>query len=324
MADTPNTNTPASNPGTAEAWWPGQDPSGIPTTPVAPPGGRPAYPGDDISNIPTTPVAPPGGIPAYPGDSDVPTTPIAPPGGIPSYPGTPTFPWPDFPTFPTPDVPSTTYFSQVRFLNASTSGLSLDVYVDNNRVLSGSTFATVSTYIQIADGFHTITVRITNGRILYQQNLAFVSGEKVTMVLLDIPNGITISTVSDMGCTNVPSGFGCCRVANMSFRGSNYDIRLFNNQVAFSNIGFREVTSYKQTSAGNYTFFVTDSQPAFQTIIEVPVLILSALVGGSCLSCAVNNPVLSYNLTIEDGKAYTSYIIGNPWSNLLRVMTLED
>jgi len=292
---------------TAAASW--NDIAGIPTTPVAPPGGTPAYPGDDAANIPTTPIAPEGGRPAYPG---------------------PSINWPDFrpdiPIFPMPNPgnPSVTYYSQVRFLNATTGNRNLDVLIDGQNVFSGSNFATVSNYVPISDGFHTVTVRRTNGPILFQQTIAFISGEKVTMVLLDSSNGITISKVSDMGCTNVPAGYGCIRVANMSYNGSSYDVRLFNNQVLFGGIGYKEVTSFKQASAGNYTFFVTNSQVNVTSFNELPVLILSAIVGGTCTGCAINNPLLTYSINVRPGRAYTSYIIGNPWSNMYQVYTLED
>ena len=328
MPDT-NNNTPATTEegNAANTAW--NDIAGIPTTPVAPPGGTPAYPGDDAANIPTTPIAPEGGQPAFPG---------------------PTMNWPDFrpdmrpdfrpdmrpdfrpdmrpefPMFPFPGigVPPVTYYSQVRFLNATTNNMNLDVLIDGQNVFSGSTFATVSNYVPVSDGFHTVTVRRTNGPILYQQTLSFVSGERVTMVLLDQPNGITITRVSDMGCTNVPSGYGCIRVANMSYNGSNYDIRLFNNQIVFGGVGYKEVTSFKQTSAGNYTFFVTNSQINVTSFNELPVLVLSAIIGGTCTGCAINNPLLTYSINVQPGRVYTSYIIGNPWSNMYQVYTLED
>ena len=294
-----NTNTPQSSGEETQ-----NDMAGVPVTPNAPTNSTPAYPGDDISGIPTTPSAPTNSTPAYPG---------------------PGISWPEFPVFPfpTPSLPSATYFGQVRFLNAATNGLNLDVFIDNMNVFSGSTFATVSTYIQVSDGFHTVTVRRTNGPILYQQTLAFVSGERVTMVILDTANGVTLTKVSDMGCTNVPSGYGCLRVANMSYSGSSYDVRTFNNQVVFAGVGFKEVTSYKQTSSGSYTFFVTASQVSFTAFGELPVIILTALTG-SCPTCTVSNPLLTFSVSVQAGRAYTSYIIGNPWSNLYQVFTLED
>lgn len=294
---------------TAPETTPDQDLSDIPTTPVAPPGGTPAYPGNDISGIPTTPVAPPGGTPAYPG---------------PTYGNNSSFP--DFPIFgfPSQTYPNVSYYSQVRFLNASTNGYNLDVLIDGQNVFSGSDFATVSSYISVSDGFHSITVRQTRGAILYQQTLAFVSGERVTMVILDNAVGVTMTKVSDMGCTNVPSGYGCLRVANMSYNGSSYDVRLFNDQVLFAGVSFKDVTSFKQASSGNYTFFVTTGQSAITAFNELPVLIFSSIIRGNCVGCAINNPVLTYNVNVRAGGAYTSYIIGNPWSNMYQVLTLED
>ncbi len=354
MSETTNNNiSAAAENGAAPTIWP--DISGIPTTPVAPSGGTPVYPGEDLSGVPTTPIAPTGSAPVITLDelAGIPTTPIAPTGGRPVYPGgdsgdgsssggaqhgphhgmhpgmRPGYPgngaWPNFPafSFPTQTLPTITYYGQVRFMNATTNGLTLDVYIDGQNIFSGSTFATVSAYIQVSDGFHTVTIRQTNGQILYRQSIAFVAGEKATMVLLDTANGVTLTKVSDMGCSNLPSGYGCMRVANMAYSGISYDVRMFNNQVVFSGIGYKEVTSFKQAAAGNYTFFITAAQSSVSTLSELPVLIVSALVGG-CANCTVSNPILTYSVNVQAGKTYTSYIIGNPWSNLYRVYTLED
>ena len=300
---------------TAARW---QDPGQIPSTPVAPPGGTPAFPGDNTADIPTTPIAPEGGMPAYPGNM------MPWPDFRPDRPNRPNRP--DFPLIPlpTPSLPSVTYYGQVRFLNATTGNMSLDVLIDGQNVFSGSTFATVSNYTQISDGFHTVTVRRTNGPILYQQTLAFVSGERLTMVILDQSGGVTLAKVSDMGCTNIPAGYGCLRIANMSYSGSSYDVRLFNNQVVFASVGYKEVTSFKQASSGNYTFFVTNAQYNITTFNELPLLVFAAITGTTCTNCAINNPLLTYSVNVRPGRAYTSYIIGNPWSNMYQVFTLED
>ncbi len=134
----------------------------------------------------------------------------------------------------------------------------------------------------------------------------------MTMVLLDTPGGITLSRVSDMGCTNIPAGYGCLRVANMSYSGSNYDVRTFNNQIVFGGVGFKEVTTFKQTAAGNYTFFVTASQASLTGFAELPVILLTAITGG-CSACMVNDPIMSFGINVRPGRVYTSYIIGNPW-----------
>lgn len=316
MPETTNQN-PSSADGSSAASpsrWP--DISGIPTTPVAPSGGRPAIATDeDLAGIPTTPIAT-----SSPPVAPLPTWPVF---TFPTFPSFPSFPsFPDTPGPSTPSIPA--YYGQARFVNASTNGVTLDAYIDGRELFSGSTFATVSTYANVADGFHTVTVRKTNGQIYYQQTLAFVAGEKVTLVILDTANGVTVTKVSDMGCTNIPSGYGCLRVANMSYSGSSYDVRTFQNQIAFGGVGYKEVTSYKQAAAGNHTFFITGSQLSVSSFNELPIIILSAIIGGSCTGCGVANPILTFSVNVEAGKAYTSYIIGNPWSNLYQVFTLED
>lgn len=293
-----------------------EDLSQLANTPAPLPDSFQVYPGDDLSHIPAAPIAPPESFPVYPGN----TLP-----GIPSIPVIPIRPSaPVQPVIPsTPVYPSGAYYGEVRFLNASTSGVSLDAYIDRRNVFSGSSFATVSVYQQISDGFHTITIRQTNGPILYQQTLAFTAGEAVTMVILDLAGSVTLSKVSDMRCKNIPSGYGCFRVANMSYPGSSYDVRTFNNQLVFGATGYKEVSHYKQIAAGRYTFFVTSSQSSLPAFAELPVIVLSSLMG-TCPACTVPDPLMSFNLEVSAGRSYTSYIIGNPWSDLYRVFTLED
>ena len=183
----------------------GKNDANVPETPAEPLGGVFVYPGDDdLAGIPVPPIASPGGRPVYPGDDDlagIPTTPVAPSGGRPVYPdntiGRPGFPTISFPvTYPT--VSGGNYYSRVRFLNASTSGRTLDVYIDGRNIFSGSEFATISSYIRVTDGFHTVTVRRTNGQIYYQQTIAFVSGERLTMVILDTVSGASLTWAARM------------------------------------------------------------------------------------------------------------------------------
>ena len=306
----------------------GKNDANVPETPAEPLGGVFVYPGDDdLAGIPVPPIASPGGRPVYPGDDDlagIPTTPVAPSGGRPVYPdntiGRPGFPTISFPvTYPT--VSGGNYYSRVRFLNASTSGRTLDVYIDGRNIFSGSEFATISSYIRVTDGFHTVTVRRTNGPALYRRTLSFISGEKVTMVLLDTPGGITLSRVSDMGCTNIPAGYGCLRVANMSYSGSSYDVMLYNtHSVVFRGLNYQSVSSYKQAAAGSYQFYLTNSSTG-SLMQELPALIIGTVISGSF----INEPLLSYQVDITAGNKYTSYIIGNTWSSSgLRLITLED
>lgn len=300
--------------------WPGGG-SDVPVTPLPNPGeGGPVDPGNGGSNIPVTPLPNPGeGGPVDPGDgSNIPVVPLPNPGeGGPVDPGfNPT--WPDYPL-----TPPVQYYGQVRFLNASTNSFPVNISIDNNTYALNSRFATISNYDWIADGFHTVTVRRATGMrtILLQQTFPFVAGEKVTLVLVDSGlGGLAMSRVSDSGCYNLPYNSGCYRIANMSYSGSNFDLMLYGGDTVFRNIGFREVTSYKQAVSGSYQFYLTRANN-FSVIRELPIIIIGGMIGGG----AMGEPLVSFYADIQAGRNYTSYIIGNTWSDFtFRVLTVED
>lgn len=298
-------------------------------TPIAPEGGEPVAPIGPPEHIPTPPIAPEGGAPVGPPEH-VPTPPIAPEGGMPvapifptpSFPSLPTFP--SFPVFPSlPTLPSIRPMGQVRFLNASTNSFPVNISIDNTTYATNSRFGTISDYDQVADGFHTVTVRSATGprAILLQQSFPFVAGKKVTMVLTDSTlGGLSMVQVSDTGCTNLPNGTGCYRVANMSYPGSSYDILLQGGQTVFRNVSFQRVAPYKQAMAGSYRFYVTDSSN-LTVVREIPIIVI----GTYPASGMINQPLISYQADIAAGRNYTTYLIGNTWSDQsLRAMTVED
>ena len=227
-----------------------------------------------------------------------------------SLPITPTFPtFPVFPSFPScPSCPSPANYGQVRFLNAATNNYTINITVDNTSYASNVGFGTITNYSRILDGFHTITVRRSTGMraVLLQQTFPFSANEKYTMVLVD----------SAQGGLNT----GCYRVANMAYSGSSFDVMLYSHDAVFRNIGFQEVTAYKQAMAGSYQFYITNSSN-FTVIRELPVLVIGAVTTGSFS----NEPLVSYQIDICARSKYTSYLIGNSWSNNnFRVLTVED
>lgn len=299
----------------------------IPTPPITPQGGPTAsQPNHGI----THPVAPEGGIGAAPSPKHGVTHPVAPEGGLPaapspslpippSFPNVPSFPIPpSFPTFPSPQ-----YFGQVRFLNASTNSFPVNISVDHTTYAVNSRFGTITNYDWISDGFHTVTVRRATGlrTVLIQQTFPFSSGEKVTIVLVDTASGgLNMVRVSDRGCSNLPYHAGCYRAANMSCSGSSYDIMLYGGETVFRSIGFQEVTPYKQAMNGSYQFYVNHSN-RFSMIREIPIIVIGAYGTGS----RDHNPLLSFQVDINAGQNYTTYLIGNTWSDyMLRAFTVED
>ncbi len=304
------------------AGWHSPTQGGI-TTPIAPEGGIGAYPGNDTSDTDstggqrlTTPTAPEGGIPAYPGSPSGAASPL--------FPNTPTDPCvparPDLPARPGQQSPG---FGQVRFINASTNTFPVIFSIDGTAYAVDSRFGNVSAYQWITDGFHTVSVNRSTGMqaLLLQQTFPFRADHKVTMVLMDSrEGGLELLQIADTCCCNIPGGYGCYRVANVSYSGSDFDIALYNGDTIFRNVGFKDITAYKQGLAGNYTFYVTNAS-FYQMLQELPVI----LIGTVTSSTAIARPLTSANVTIRAGQNTTTYIMGNTWSTYgLRMVTVDD
>ncbi len=345
--DTPDNCTPAAGEAAEPAGWHSPTQGGI-TTPIAPEGGIPAYPGNmntgNANDGISLPIAPEGSIPAYPGNmntgnaNDGISLPIAPEGGIPAYPGnmnTGNICWnrpphchhcvtmPIFPNIPsTPPMPGIRY-GQVRFINASTNTFPVTFSIDGTVYSSNSQFGNVSHYQEISDGFHTVSVNRASGMqaLLLQQSFPFTAGQKVTMVLADArEGGLEMFQFFDTGCQSLPSGYGCYRVANVSYSGSSYDVRMYNGDTVFRNVGFGQATAYKRALAGNYTFYLSGTT-FYRTIRELPVIVIGAITGTSPLP----RTLASGSVTIQAGQNATSYIMGNTWSSYsLRMITVYD
>ena len=59
----------------------------------------------------------------------------------------------------------------------------------------------------------------------------------------------------------------------------------------------------------------------FSVIREIPVIVIGAYTNGNM----VNEPLLSLQVDIAANRNYTTYMIGNTWSdNSLRALTVED
>lgn len=336
-------------PSTADNGWHSITQGGI-TTPIAPEGGIPAYPGnmDNGNNNNdygiSLPIAPEGGIPAYPGWTvggpnfgiDIPAFPNLPGGSTTICPGNNCVFCPGNNCNFCPGnncnlcpgnncnfFPGNSGYGQVRFIDASTNTIPVNFSIDGVTYASNFMFSHVSNYQQISDGFHTISVNRSTGRqaLLLQQTFPFMANQKVTMVLVDAKEGgLELIQIPDTGCNNLPSGYGCYRVVNVSYSDSNFDVKLGNGDTIFRNVGFTQASSYKRAMAGTYTVFVTNSN-FYSVIRELPVILIGAITGTTMMS----SPLTSTNVNIQSGTQTTSYIMGNSWSGYsLRMITVRD
>jgi len=215
----------------------------------------------------------------------------------------------------------------VRFLNASTNNFAVNITIDGTAYAINSRFGTISNYDWISDGFHTVIVRRASGMrsVLLRQNFPFTAGKKVTMVLVDSASGgLEMVQISDTGCNTRAYNTGCYRFANMTYSGSRYDLLLYGGETIFRNVAFQTVTPYKQAMAGTYQFYVTSSGN-YSLLREIPIIVIGLNSSGTITGNNQAEALLSAQIEIAAGQNYTSYLIGNTWSDTgLRLLTVED
>lgn len=214
-------------------------------------------------------------------------------------------------------------FSETRFLVAATNNFPISLAIDSSVYDTSARFGTSTGYNFLSDGFHTVTVRRANDlrAILFQRSFPFRAGQRSTLVVVDSgQGGMDVIQVSDTGCRNLPAGNGCYRVANMTFEGSAYNVLLQNSGIVFRNITYTSVTPFKQAVRGSYLFNITNVS-CCNGFRELPIIAIGILGSGFTIS----NPILTVPVEIQAGRNYTTYLIGNNWSNFsLRAITLES
>ena len=268
-----------------------------PSLPVAPFPGPPAYPGDD-SQIPTLPVAPFPGPPVYPGDdSQIPTPPVAPFPGPPAYPGTPV------------------RTCWVRFLHAAFGYDPLRVLIGQNVFAPSLSYANMTEYRLVREGFRTVTVTSASGGrpILLRSELPFRAGEMMTVAIIDGENGLEFIQLSDSICKSQMGGCGAIRMANLSLNSPPLDMRLYDGDAVFTDVRYREVTPFQQMRCGNYLFYLIRTAPQLGAAPPADGLPLY-------------EPLVSFDIDVRQHATYTCYVLGRVGvpGQILQILVAED
>ena len=279
--------------------------------------GGPVFPGneDGSAGIPVIPLPDPGeGGPVYPGPSQ------------PSRPNRPN--WPIFPVYPLPNVPcffcqegNTNGYSKVRFLNAVNSYRSLVVIVSGLQVASGLSFGSLTNYGNVSDGFRTVTIAQPNGYVLLRKTVPFHAGDTITMAIIPSAGGIDLMQISDTPCNNRPYGYSCFRVANLAYYSNPLDVILYDGRVVYSDVRFKEVTSFKRIRPGEYDFYLAETSlrptPRMEDIETLNTDTSSVMMRAE--------PLLSFYVNVRANAMYTVYILGYGTSpNELQTIIVED
>lgn len=279
-----NTGSPASD-------------SRYPTAPLAAETRRPLSAGASSENgntaMPATPAE--GGRPGRAGPSI----------GIPIFPGV---------VIP---APPNTGVSNVRFLHAATHTVPVSISVGTQNLATNLRYAEYTGYSRVPDGFRTVTVISARSprSILFRKTIPFRACECTTLVLVNTSSGVDLLQVPDTACNSMPRGLSCFRMVNASYGSMPLDVILFDGRIVFSEIGFKEVTTFRRVRPGEYGFylaatppmpFVVDEAIDIETMEDLPISISDHFIPGY----GELIPLATFYESFRSGVQYTGYVLG--------------
>lgn len=300
--------------------------------PVAGGGGTPAIPlpnpgeGGPIipeNNIPVIPLPNPGEGGSVGGSgSNLPMIPLPNPGeGGPVYPGRP---GQTIPILPLPNPPcffcnTDSRFGKVRFLNAAFGYQPFRVFINRRFIVNGLGFASLTPYGRISDGFQTVTVTGTNGYVYIQKSMPFRAGDTVTIAIINTASGLDLMQISDEPCTR-PRNMSCFRACNLAYYSNPIDVILEDGRVVYSDVRYKEVTTFKRIRPGEYMFYLAETNlrpmPRYQDIETV---------GSGVTDFDLPEALVSVYVDVKPNNMYTLFILSRGITpGAIQTMVVED
>lgn len=264
---------------------------------------------------PATPMVLEGGEPLYPIDdnsADVSNLPITAENSRPICPICPIFPGIIIP------VPSQKTL-QVRFFHAATNIAPCDVSIGTRTIATNLRYMEPTNYHTVAEGFRTVTVMSAQSprTILLRKNISFRSGENMTLVIVNSSNGIDLLAVPDTICSGLSHQLACLRMVNASYHSGPMDMILFDGRVVFSDVTFKEITSFRRVRPGEYGFYIAltpytplsilNEEVDVDTLEEMPIAVSDNYIPGY----GELEQIAKFYQIFRANVMYTTYVVGD-------------
>lgn len=194
--------------------------------------------------------------------------------------------------------------ARVRFLHAAYGYPTLRIRVNRVQMANWLTYGSLSTYGRVPAGYQTVTVIGMDGVIYLQKTLPFQYNTSSTIAVVNRSGGIDLLQISDHCCS--PSrGYANFRVSNLIYNSAPLDVLLVDGRVIYSDVHFKETTSFKRIRPGEYQFFFAqtelDPMPVWMDIETLD----SAFLGEEPLT----ETVASVYLNVQRGMNYTVFLL---------------
>jgi len=151
----------------------------------------------------------------------------------------------------------------VRVIHASPDVGAADVFVDGAKLLSSFQFGSVTGYVQVPPGPHTVQIALVGKGInaaVISQTLAVSAGVAYTVAAVGT-NATGLSLQAFVDNNLLAAGMAKVRVYHLSPGLGDVSVSDGNGMV-FSGLSYPQASDYASIAAGSYTFDVTATQPS--------------------------------------------------------------
>ncbi|MFC4450366.1 DUF4397 domain-containing protein [Halorussus aquaticus] len=179
--------------------------------------------------------------------------------------------------------------AQVRVAHLSPDAPAVDVLVDGNVALDGVEYGTISDYLQVPAGEHTVTIRTDeNETVVFEGNVSVEAGTMYTVAAIGEVSEETFRPAIFVDDAEETQENASVRLIHASPDAPTVDVTVAGSgAVLYDNVTFGNATDYVEVPAGDYTLEV---RPATE-----------------------NNDgevVGTYNVSLESGTAYSAIASG--------------
>lgn len=160
--------------------------------------------------------------------------------------------------------------SRIRVFHASPNAPAVDVYANGNLIVRNLAYKKISQYIPVPYGNYNISVyptgKTTNPVI--NTNVFVPANSIFNVAAIGILPNISLYPIQEPNVAQT-SGKACVRFVHLSPNAPAVDIKLADGTTVFSDVSYKEVTSYVCVPAETYSFNVS---PAGSTnvVLKVP------------------------------------------------------
>lgn len=162
--------------------------------------------------------------------------------------------------------------AQVRFVHVIPGAAAVDVYTDGQLTISGLTFGSASTYVQVAAGDHQITVSPAGAtNALWQQTISPAAGTAVTLIAASASTPNFITYVDNL--SPIPLGKARLTAIHAISGGPTVDLLLSDGRPVIPALEFGQPAGTLDVPTFTYDFVVAPTgQSADQALVTLPPL----------------------------------------------------